>query len=82
MNNYTACLDHIFVLDTSQFIKDSLSEIKSIIKEDVINTSDHHAVFMEIHFNKLLVKFQFQFFLPFQFFLQFPKFLKIFYLFN
>ncbi len=51
MNNYTVCLDHIFVLNTSQFIKDCLSEIKSIIKEDVINTSDHHPVFMEIHFS-------------------------------
>jgi hypothetical protein len=42
-------------MNTSQFIKYSLSEIKSKIKEDVINTADHHPVFMEIHFNKLLV---------------------------
>jgi hypothetical protein len=53
VNNYNACLDHIFVFNTNEFINNNLSKIKSMINEDTINTSDHHSVSIEIFFKEL-----------------------------
>ena len=54
VNNYNACLDHIFVFNTNEFINSNLSKIKSMINEDTINTSDHHSVSIEIFFKELM----------------------------
>ncbi len=55
-NNYTARLDHIFILNTNDFTNNNLSKIFSTISEDDINCSDHHPVSIEIDFSNILSK--------------------------
>ena len=45
-----ACLDHVGIISTRQLLIDNKTIIKSKILEDIINTSDHHPVSIEIMF--------------------------------
>ena len=55
VNNYKACLDHVFMFNTDEFINNNKPMIISKISKDLINTSDHHPVSVDINYTNVII---------------------------